>query len=196
MYDRLVDAEAVNDVMSMAYDIDMKAFEREWALPILEKLTKEVSAINPEMRERYVIEELYDEFGAGQGDEPHLIPWHGQKKKLYRICMQLTYIYGTDYPDLYPQFIFVGKSGSNWNDYRTSGVTFPEALEKSIQKFKRQDDGVIILAASIKSSELSDEFYKAIGLFEDARKLLESLFRLHATLHKRVEKRETIDILS
>jgi hypothetical protein len=196
LYERIASGPSSNDVMAMAYDIDRKAFEREWALPILTKFTDLISTQEPTKLGRFILEALNHQFTGGLGSKVYFISVSRRRNTLAASCHEIFKVYGDEFKGLFPHFGFIGDEGKSWDDYVSDTNIFPKKLFRLISSYNKDKLIADEFLKPMDLSEVSDEFLSKLGILDQGITLANAMSDLRELIERRVIERENIDILN
>lgn len=193
LYDRLFQALNVNDVALMAYDLDIQAFEREWALPACRRIKDDLDKVPVHVRPIHLLQSLWFSIVLDKdGKNFRTYSWVSGNLN-HDTLSHLTKVYSTESLGLKLHF--------------TGSVNEDSSLHSLLQKFldpreisdiyvKDDDDGLEDGHVEINIEKYSLDWVKDTSMWGQLERCVEAIYKLNSILEARVSQREMIDLLN
>jgi hypothetical protein len=176
----------------MAADIDIQAFEREWAFPACDRIKTELDKYDPEDRPLKLLSLTWRSLNvSAQNSNFHTFSWISGT--FYHDALaQLFKVYGEKYREINPH-CFGEAPGEN--DVKSYIVKlFPE---KNIDDIFLHHDGIDQEEFAEFLLEYQNiDWIRQTSMYDLFNLKVSEIYSLHKDLSERVEKRKNIDILN
>lgn len=193
LYDTLFTALNINDVSLMAYDMDVQAFEREWALPACRRIKDLLDNFTEEERPFELLKSAWFSLRFDENDQSFSTWGWVQGKETHETLSHLVRVYGNETPGLSLQFSGSTKSDASLKDLLANYLSEEELTAIYISYIDEESED---FQTEFILSGHNLSWLKSTSMFEDLKASVSAIYALHTALDSRVTQREMIDILS
>jgi hypothetical protein len=193
LYDRLFHALNVNDVALMAYDMDILAFEREWALPACARLKNELDLVDDKIRHLRLLQITWYTLVIEENDKRFSSFSWLNGKIFHESLAQLSKVYSSVFPNLMLQFAGEVSDGEGVRALLERYID-DSAVRRIYDKDDDVHDGLDEIEFSIEKYPI--DWIDETSMAHQLKSCVNAIYELHEYLTSRVARRETIDLLN
>jgi NACHT domain len=192
LYVSLFEALNINDVSSMAADIDIQAFEREWAFPACDKIKSELDTFEAKDRPLKLLSLTWHALQLSAYD-PTFFTYSWLPGRFYHEALtQLFKVYGKEYVEINPYCRGETPDGTDAKTYIAK--MFPDKSSAEIFLYDEDDEDIEDPEFVLDEDKL--DWIRNTSMFQDFTYKVNEIYRLHSDLKSRLDKRRNIDILN